>query len=892
MQWDHHRTIPHAFKGRELLAPVVLQNREGAIWFAPFQFGSNKEALICEVSHSQMSCHGNDGSVPFLTSSLAAIIDSSQTIWIGESTSLIRWRDGSAKNYPFPGLRNNTSQEGIRALAADLDGSLLVGISKPGPGLGLQRFRNGKWTSVTAPGFDGSAHKITALWFDKQHALWIGTSAEGIYRLYHGQLDHFDRHNGLSGNSVVTIFEDREGSLWVGTSDGIDQFRDLPIRVFSRAVYPRAEEFDNLVTTPEGTLWIGGDNSLYTLRDGSTLFTRRGGNLAGKQITTIFGDRAGRVWIGVNDTLNLYIPREGKFVPVKMTDGSPTGFIVSMAEGANGSLWALTTDLPRKILSIDPRTLTATIGLEAEASKIAGDPHGGLWVGLNNGEVAHEEEGMLHRVGFAHATGTRISQLAVMQDGALLATGEFGLAYLHDGAAHVLGVTNGLPCENINNLVFDGDGDLWLYAQCGLIRIVRSDFRRWLDDPGVLLHPRTFDTADGFRSFFPPFEGAARSRDGKLWFNRVDALQMLDPGDLQLNTLAPPVHIESFHGDSREYDISAMIRLPSLTRDIEIDYSALSFAAPEKVLFRYRLSGFDHEWHDAGTRRQAIYTNLRPGSYRFQVIAANNDNVWNLDGDTLSFTIPPRFYQTYWFVVCVALVLLALVCATFVVRLRISTRLLEGRMNERLMERDRIARELHDTFLQGFQGIVLRLHGIAQTLSTSSTSRIALEDTMDRADQILAEGRENLLQLRSNTWDAAELINRLNRVIADLQVQKFISCELSIQGTPRTLKSTVDEEIFAMAREALTNAFRHSGATAIRANLHFSETHFSFRCCDNGAGFPENVLTAGSAEGHWGLVGIRERATKLHARIGLRNNEPQGALVEIVLRARVAYAKA
>jgi signal transduction histidine kinase len=334
-----------------------------------------------------------------------------------------------------------------------------------------------------------------------------------------------------------------------------------------------------------------------------------------------------------------------------------------------------------------------------------------------------------------------------------------------------------------------------------------------------------------------------------------------------------------------------MVRLPPLTRDIEIGYSALSFVAPQKIDFRYRLSGFDKEWHDVGTRRQAVYTNLGPGTYKFQVIASNNDNVWNSGGSTVDFAIPPMFYQTGWFLASAIAALLALTYAVFIVRLRISTNLVEGRMNERLMERDRIARELHDTFLQGFQGIVLRLQGIANTLSESSSSRLALEDTMDRADQILTDGRKNLLQLRSKTGDAPGLADQLNRTIADLQMQKSISCELRVQGSMRALKPTVDEEIFAMAREALTNAFRHSGATAILAELHFTNTHFSFRCYDNGAGLPVIVLKSGSADGRWGLVGLRERAEKLHAQLVLRNNEPQGAIVEIVLHARIAYAR-
>ncbi len=887
--WDHQHLNSFDVDHQAAYVGAMLQDRDGAIWFPSSLLSSSSEALLCQVSHSKLSCYGHRSAIPFASSPEAIALDLSGTMWIGESRSLIAWRNGSASIYPLPALRNNALIDGVRALAADVDGSLLVGISKRGSGLGLQRLRNGQWTPVTAPGFDGSAHRITRLLVDRRRAVWIGTTDEGLYRLYQGRVDHFDSRNGLSGDTVFTLHEDREGSLWVGTSEGIDQFRDLAVQSFSRSVYPRAEEFDNLVTSPDGALWVGGDSTLYTLSNGATGFKPRGKNIEGKQISSIFGDRKGRVWVGMDNTLNLF--RDGEFTPVRMADGAPTGFIVSIAEEADGTLWALTTGPPRRILSIDPDALRATPGPEVDASKIVGDPHGGLWIGSNTGEILHMSNLTLSPVQFPHESGARISQLSVSPDGALMAAGEFGLAYLRDGAVHVLGAPNGLPCTNVNNFVLDAESDLWLYAQCGLLRIDRSDFSRWRSDPTTSMNPRVFDTFDGFRTYLPPFEGAARSSDGRLWFNNLQALQMVDPSHLFINTVAPPVHIESFRGDSRDYALVNMVRVPPLTRDIEIDYSALSFVAPLKINFRYRLSGFDHEWLDVGTRRQAIYTNLGPGIYKFQVIASNNDNIWNSEGSTLSFTILPKFYQTNWFLACVAMALLALIYAVFVVRLRISTNLVEGRMNERLMERDRIARELHDTFLQGFHGIVLRLHGIAKTMAESASSRLALEDTMDRADQILTEGRRNLLQLRSNTEDAPELADRLNRAIADLQTQKFITCELSVQGSVRVLKPTVDEEIFAMAREALTNAFRHSGATTILAELHFTNTHFSFLCSDNGAGLPVAVLKEGSAEGHWGLVGLRERAEKLHARLVLRNNEPHGTLVEIVLRARTAYAR-
>jgi signal transduction histidine kinase/ligand-binding sensor domain-containing protein len=882
--WDHHQLIRYKV-GQRVMVSRLFQDDEGIVWFAPYSFGNNSGDLLCKVAQAQLACDSAHAGLP----TLAITRDSAGTIWLGESDSLISWRGGTTRSYLSPALKNNTSQGGVCAIVPDTDGSILVGIAKSGPSLGLQRFRSGRWIPVTAPGFNGSDHKVKALWMDQHHALWIGTSDEGIYRLYQGRVDHYNSRNGLSGDAVSAIYGDREGSVWVGTAEGLDQFRDLAVQAFSNTVYPRSVEFDNLVTTPDGTLWVGGEGSLYKMPRGGRTFIRQKGNLTGKQVTTIFRDQAGRIWIGLDNSLNIFA--DGRFTAVRKTDGSPTGFIVSMAEEPNGALWALTTGPPRTILSVDPNSLRATPGLPTvDASKIAGDPRGGLWIGLNTGSLLHYSQGEAVPVLLAQESHARISQLSVMPGGGVLAASESGLAYLLGREVHVLDTQNGLPCANVSNFVFDARGDLWLYMQCGLAKIDQSQFIRWLKDPSTQIEPRVFDAFDGFRIFLPPFEGATRSADGRLWFNNLWSLQMVDPDHLYVNTVPPPVHIEAVRADFRERALAPALHFPPLTRNIEIDYSALSLAVPQKNQFRYRLSGFDPDWHDAGTRRQAIYTNLAPGRYRFQVLASNNEGIWNMTGDAISFTIAPKFYQTNWFLATIVLAGLSLIYAVFIVRLRVSTKLVEDRMNERLLERDRIARELHDTLLQGFHGIVLRLQGIARMISDSAPARLTLEDTMDRADQILVEGRQNLLQLRSNATVQLRLAEQLNEVIDDLQQQRFIPCALNIKGQECALRSTVQDEIFAMAREAITNAFRHSRANGIAVELSYTPAQFALRCSDDGVGLPPAVLEAGSTEGHWGLVGLRERAENLRGRLILRSNRPHGTVVEIILRARIAYS--
>ncbi len=884
--WDHHHLVQYI--EHEAIATSLFQDENGTIWFWRSSYKNDSSESLCKISNHATVCYGSKDGIPKSGLVVSMIRDRFGYLWMGTETSVISWKQGSSRIFSPESLRSNAMQAGVLSLVLEADDSLLVGIAKQGPGLGLQRLTHDKWEPVVVPGFDGSRYAIHALFRDKQNALWIGTHNEGIFRLFQGKVEHFGSQDGLSGDTVYRIFEDREGTLWVATDKGLDNFHDLPITVFSKEVNPKAAEFDNLVTLPDGTLWVGGEGALYTLQNGTSIFHPQGGDLSGKQVTTIFGDHTGRVWIGWDNTLNTL--KDGRFTPINMPDGHPVGMVVSMTEDSEGSLWAVSAGPPRRILHIDPKTLqVSTMEHFPEAFKVASDLRGGLWLGLTNGDIAHYSKGKLETYPVKRGQQAIIFQLAVMPDGEVLVATGFGLVNWANGQVRVLDMNQGLPCNFVSASTSDANGNLWLYMPCGLVELKQSDFRRWQNDPATKVEPRVFDSNDGVHGATPPFEGAARSGDGKLWFNRMDALLMINPAHLSLNSIPPPVHIETVVADRHVYQPVDGLRLPPLTHDVEIDYTALSFVSPQKVKFRYRLTGMDQDWHDAGTRRQAFYMNLKPGRYTFQVIACNNDGIWNLNGDTLHFTIAPRFYQTIWFEICLAILGLLAIYGIFAVRFRISMRLVETRMNERLVERDRIARELHDTLLQGFQGIILRLQGVARMFPPQEAARQALEETMDRADEVLIEGRRSVLGLRSTAKASTSLVDELHRVIAELKSEGSIPCTLQVHGQVRPLKPNVQVELVAIAKEALTNAFRHSRASSIVAAIYFNRSELFLSCSDDGVGMPPVVLQAGSIEGHWGLVSIRERADKLRATLVFRGVEPHGTVVEVSVPGRLAY---
>ena len=231
----------------------------------------------------------------------------------------------------------------------------------------------------------------------------------------------------------------------------------------------------------------------------------------------------------------------------------------------------------------------------------------------------------------------------------MLGATAFGLVGWKEGKKQILTVRNGLPCNGINAMMTDRDHALWLYTQCGLIQIPGAELAKWWTKSDSTLQMKVFDTSDGVQAGGALFNVSARSMDGRLWFPNGVALQMVDPGKCAGNPLAPPVHIEEIVADRKSYSALPDLRLPSLTRDVEINYTALSFVAPQKVRFRYRLDGYDQSWQEAGGRRQAYYSNLPPGKYRFKVIACNNDGVWNENGAALNLSITPAFYQTLSF---------------------------------------------------------------------------------------------------------------------------------------------------------------------------------------------------------------------------------------------------
>jgi signal transduction histidine kinase len=306
------------------------------------------------------------------------------------------------------------------------------------------------------------------------------------------------------------------------------------------------------------------------------------------------------------------------------------------------------------------------------------------------------------------------------------------------------------------------------------------------------------------------------------------------------------------------------------------------------VGFRYRLEGVDQDWIDPGERRQAFYTRLAPGTYRFRVIASNDAGVWNETGARLTFSIAPTFLQSIWFKLLLALALVALAWGAYALRLRQETARLQGRYEARIAERERIARELHDTLLQGFQGLMLRFQAVANLLPTGGEARNALDTALDRGDAVLIEGRAGVRDLRSDRIEAdlaQAVIKAAKRAIPE-QSPRF---ELTVEGAPRALNPAVSEEVLSIAEEALRNVGRHARAQSVSAFLIYERRGLRLTVRDDGVGMDDTHLSGSAGADHFGLIGMRERANRIGARLTISSRSESGTDVALFVPASVAY---
>src|SRR6266849_5409644 len=596
---------------------------------------------------------------------------------------LWRWKPGAVQFFSLPSEIGD-----IRAIGEDDDGTIIVGWRDR-----IVRLVDGK-TEAYRPlsgVHDFNAQKILR---DRDGALWIAAKG-GLFHVHRGKTDVFAHPDGLSADWASSLFEDREGNIWVPTVYGLDRFREFSVSTLTTRQGLSSDAVMSVLAAKDGSIWFVADGNLSRWDFGQiTAFGKRGtgsvkakGELNRQSPFSIYQDSKGQIWVSTIAGFG-YLSND-RFVPV--TD-MPGGFVRSIVEDTAGTLWIANKD--RGLLHlVHGNEVTqipwTALGHEDPASALAADPLGGLWVGFFNGGVSYFKDGQIRSYSAGDGLGEgSVSDIRIDNEGSVWAATRTGLSRLKNGHVATLNSKNGLPCDAVNWAIEDDDHSFWLNTHCGLIRVARSELDALASaveraatnngignketPPNLTLHATVFDSSDGVRSLanlqgYSPV--VAKTSDGKLWFLPMDGISVVNPRHLPINRLPPPVHVEQVIADRKTYEASSsangQLHLPPRIRDLQIDYTALSFVAPEKVLFRYKLEGWDRDWQDVGTRRQAFYNNLPPRNYRFRVMACNNSGVWNEAGTFLDFSIAPAYYQTWWFRSLCVLVFLALVYGAY-----------------------------------------------------------------------------------------------------------------------------------------------------------------------------------------------------------------------------------
>ncbi len=853
---------------------ALLEDREGVVWAGGAKTPAGR---LCAIRRGSVQCYGEDGSLGRGVYSLHE--DSGGSLWATGPAGLWRWKPGPPKFYPTP----DPSYD----LADGDNGALL--ISTRG---GIRQLVDGKVEAYPLPGPTRQL-RLARLLRDRNGSLWIGMADQGLLHVHQGRTDLFARPDGLSGNFILRLFEDREGNIWVATDNGLDRFRDYAISTISVTQGLSDALVVSVLAARDGSVWLGTQNGLDRLNNGQiTIYRKRGSGLTDDSLQSLFQDDRGRVWVSTLGGTAYF--ENGRFVPVGGVRG---GIVYSIAGDGAGSLWI--SDQDRGLFHwLDGRVVEqipwARLGRKGGALTLLHDRlQGGLWLGFVEGGVAYFQDGEVRRA-YSSADGLGSGQVAGLQldgDGTLWAATQGGLSRVKNGRVATLTSKNGLPCDSVHWVMEDDDHAFWLLMACGLVRIPRAELEAWTADPSRVIRTTVFDSSDGVRSHantsgYSP--RVAKSADGKIWFLPFDGVSVIDPRHLPFNKLPPPVHIEQVIADRKTYDTSSNLRLPPLVRDLEIDYTALSLAAPEKNRFKVKLEGRDPGWKDVGNERKAFYNDLPPRNYRFRVMACNNSGVWNEAGASFNFSIDPRYYQTTWFrVSCVAGFLLA-VWALYQYRLHQIARQFDIRMEERIGERSRMARDLHDTLLQGFQGLMLRLQAVDELLPEGE-GKDELERTLDRGDQVLAESRKAVHDLRSSTTVTNELAQAVRAVGDELSTEESATFRLMVEGRSQELHPIVRDEFYRIAREALRNAFRHSRAHHIEVELTYADP-LRLRIRDDGGGIPPEILEAGRS-GHYGLAGMRERAGQIGAKLDIWSGDGTGTEIDLSVPGSIAYSK-
>ncbi|MGC1450863.1 MAG: two-component regulator propeller domain-containing protein [Candidatus Sulfotelmatobacter sp.] len=884
--WKDGRLTEYpALAQRSVIA--LFEDRDGTMWAGGF---GGPRGKLCAIRGGRTTCFGEDGRLGAVVTSLYE--DSDGSLWVAAATGLWRWNPGPPTRFPSPRIPS------FQAFTHGDDGSgVIVALDS------VRQIVGGNLIDYPLP---GAPLPLTAahLLRDRNGGLWIGTSGHGLVHSYQGKTSVFAHSDGLSGDRVIALFEDHEGTIWVATSEGLDQFRESPVGSFSVREQLSSATATSILAARDGSIWMGTEDGLNRWKQGRiTVYRKRTHpGLPDDAVQSLFEDEHGRIW--VSGHRGLAVLEGAKFTLVPSVPPGTTHAIAGDKHGGLWlSLWVTSNDYGLVHLAggkIIEKVSWQKIG-GGPGSGLVPDQDGGVWTGLISGGIAYWRAGQIRNLPLSgdQAGSPRVLELSPDRDGSLWAATENGLYRITNGRVASLTTANGLPCNAVHWIIEDDLSSYWLYTRCGLLRIARSELAAWTADPKRMIQATTFDVADGIRPVavlkgFRP--SVTKASDGRIWFLNWDVISVLDPFRIRINTLPPPVRIEQIVADHKTYAATSGLRLPPRVRNLAFDFVALSLVAPEKNHYRFKLEGWDPDWRDAVNEYRVEYSNLPPKRYKFRVIATNNSGVWNEQGDTLEFSIAPAYYQTNWFRALYVAVFLGLLWTAYQFRVRQLHHEFNMTLEVRVGERTRIARDLHDTLLQSFHGLLLRFQTVSQLLPEHTEAKEKLDSAIKQAAEAITEGRDAVQGLRESTVQSNDLALAIStlgeELAADPSIHRSAAFRVAVEGAARDLHPILRDEIYKIAAEALRNAFRHAQAQRVEVEIRYDDEQFRLRVRDDGKGIDPAALSGMGREGHYGLRGIRERATLNGGKLAVWSEVDAGTEVELCIPARAVYATA
>jgi signal transduction histidine kinase/ligand-binding sensor domain-containing protein len=858
------------------------EDSSGTLWFPPGRY--EDDSSICQISHLQEHCvseaeNGLRG--PFAS----FLLEPGGGRWLGGENRLVHWMPGQPPQvFPFP-EQSPTSSKMVVALASGKDGTILAGIEDGGGREGLVYLRQNKVKDYIIPGFDGRRVRVRSLFTDAAGVLWIGTSGDGLFRITGSRVDHFTSTDGLTGDVVNQIFEDHEGSMWIVTPQGLDQFYCPPVLTYGEHEGLTGAAVKAVAATTSGDeVWAGSLDGLYIV-DASG--SRRPRHITIPEIGSIgdlYRDLTGTMWVAGNRRLAYY--KDDRFHLVGYKGNTDLGTVVELSEDASGDLWVVTlsSGYGSALNHIEDGVITQRYYWPKSSdrdpmSSISAHPGAGLWLCTVRGQLYWFHNGIFARI-LSQGGGFGLSP---DRDGSWAYPAN-QLIRLQDGKMRTLKLQGVSATNNVINMIDDGRGSLWLYMSSGLVQVRTTDIQHWWDDKTKQVPWRLFDSSDGVFSGISTSRPAV-SEDGQVWFSNGQNLQKIDPKRIPRNVAVPPVHIESIAADGKQFSLTAnAVPLPSNVRNLEIHYSALSFMKQDKIQFRYRLVGLSDTWLDAGSRREAIYNNLTPGNYTFQVVAANSDGVWNTTGESLAVSVAAAWYQTSLFRLCALAAMILLLYGLMFLERRRYMRLVRARYQERLEERTRIARNLHDTLIQTIQGSKLLADHAQELPQDTEGMRHALKQLSTWLGGAIDEGRVALDSLRSTPPE--DIATALFKA-AEACIPESMRLNIVVDGSPRGIETSVQDEVHQIMAEGIRNACLHSGGSNLTIKVDYGRD-FVITVTDNGRG-GDVTLMREPKPGHYGIKGMYERARNIDAKLFIESSPGKGTTVTLCVPGRLAY---